>query len=222
MSQPFLTNELGRIRPIAIELDRAGLGKYKRLATNQIYWMNALQYCGGEFYRKALGYEVLWDRLVERRMMLCLDFYMTKQREAGLYYGEEIKVIKKTRIHGVLWRRGIAPQTPSFGLQWAFDLEVGESLTARINLLDKPYHVDIERGNGEVFTIQFARYKNYLIDIFRRKPRYERRTNHTTGSSNSTKRGAKATATSLNLVRGLIKKDTARRLSKKMLSMRTG
>lgn len=204
---------------MAIELDGTGLGKYRHLANNQIYYYNVLQHMGGDFYRRVLGYEVLWDLQVERKMMLCLDYYMLKKSESREYYLEELKVNKTTRIHGIRWPRGIAPQTNRFDLQWPFDLKEGESITARINLLDKPHHVDLERSNGEVFTIQYLRYKNYLIDIFRRKQRYETPSNKPRFGT-SEKKGSKRAIRGFNLVKQFRDKNSFRKVFKKLSNLR--
>lgn len=157
----FDTYELGKHRPIAIELDREGLGKYREYAENPIYYRNCLQYMGGELYRAILGYETIWDKQAEADLMLALDYVLTDFRERELYYIEEMEIVRDFKMHGIKWVKSVPPKELDFNLQWPFDLKRGEKVTVRVNLLDRPNHVDIERGNGEVFTIQFLRYEKF-------------------------------------------------------------
>ncbi len=170
--RPIESYGLTRYKPMAIELDGAGLGRYRDLADNPIYYYNAIQYAGGGFYRAALGYEVIWDRKAEGVLDLCLDYVLTKVDRDNAYYLDELEIAKDVQLHGVIWPRGVAPQNLSFAIQWPLDLTAGEKLTVRVNLLDKPHHVDLERSNGEVFTISFLRYQNYLsMGMFKKKGR---------------------------------------------------
>lgn len=155
---------------MALEQDAEGLAKYRNLADNPLYYDNAIQYCGGEFYRAVLGYEVLWDRKVERSLVMTLDYLLTSLKETGAYRLDDVKVQASTKIYGIQWQNGVAPQMLNFDLLWPYRLKAGENLLARVNLVDKPNHVDLERSTGEVFTIPFIRYQNCLNNkIFRRK-----------------------------------------------------
>lgn len=154
---------MGPYKLSTIEVDpRRKLGRYVSLAENPIYYYGALQYCGGSFYRAALGYETLWDVETEAKLMLCLDYLMSKHELAGHYYIEEIKCNGTMTMHGLPWKRGIMPEHFQFHLLYPFKLNWGESITARVNLLDKPNHVDLERANGEVFSITLMRYLDYV------------------------------------------------------------
>jgi len=213
--------KLGRYKPIALELDKAGLGKYRRLKDNPIYYYNALTHLGGSLYRAALGYEAVWDRRAEQNLVLCLDYLLAKYREEDSYYLEEISVKGPIRLYGLIWPRGIAPKTYAFDLQWPFELKDGENLQVRVNLLDKPNHVDLERENGEVFSIQFMRYQNYLNSgAFKRKGPYNVNRSKSTKSSTNAHQGRKRK--SLSLVSQLINEDAPQALSVRMHRMRQG
>lgn len=147
---------------MSVELDRDQLLKYRELANNPIYYYNAIQYTAGSFYRAVLGYEILWDKRKEAELMLCLDYYLTHLSDEGSYYGETLKTTRDVMVWGIPWTRAVAPRNlSSFKLEWPFELQRGEVLQTRINLLDKPYHVDVERPSGEVFTISYPRYQNF-------------------------------------------------------------
>lgn len=214
-AKPFSSYELGRFRPMALEQDAEGLFKYKTLADNPIYYQNAIQYCGGELYRTILGYELIWDQNAERTLMLCLDFFCADLENRGLYWLEEIKVIKTQKIHGVSWPRGIAPQELRFDLMWAYGLKEGESLTARVNLVDKPNHVDLERASGEVFTIPYIRYENYITNnLFKRKKVYEDKI-----LSRATKRTSSPKTKGLKLVKRASREDPSQSPPSQLLNL---
>lgn len=128
---------------------------------NPIYYQNAFQFLGGGFYRRILGYENLWDRDYEGRMNKALDYVLTDLEKRRSYYLEDLVVNRDAAIHGIKWVRGLAPRKLEFNTQWIYELKANERLTVRVNLLDKPNHVDIERENGEVFSVQYLRYQNY-------------------------------------------------------------
>lgn len=163
MSKKFLTpvetHSLGRVSPMSAEQDRSGLGKYARYSENSIYYYNSLQFCGSGLYRAALGYEIIWDKKAEANLMLCLDYLLTDYRDKQQYYFEELSSKQHQKLWGIKWHRGIMPKSFNFDLQWPFEIKKGERITARINLLDKPNHVDLELPNGEVFTLQYIRYQ---------------------------------------------------------------
>lgn len=216
--RPIDSYEMGRHRCMSMEQDPSGLGKYARFKDHFIYYQNALNYCGGELYRAVLGYENLWDRKAERQLMLCLDFYLQQQVDKRKYYLEETTVKQSLLIHGVKWPRQIPPKTLNFDLQWPFQLQEGEALISRINLLDKPYHVDIERSNGEIFTVPFTRYQN-LVDngMFKRKPRKE---NYEKRSRSATTRTATPKAKGLSLVGQPSKVHPFKEIPQKLLHLR--
>jgi len=165
------------IRPIAVEQDPAGLGKYKRLRTNPIYYENSLKYCGGSLYRAALGYDIIWNKQNEEDMISALDFLLTSYRFKETYFTEEIRATQPVKLHGVKWNRGVPPKDFSFRTQWPITIFSGEGLTARINALDKPHRVDIERVNGEVFSISLIKYLRFQdTQILKRKDNAKRKT----------------------------------------------
>jgi hypothetical protein len=148
---------------MAIELDRASpISKYRALADNALYYFNALQYMAGGFYRAALGFEVIYDRRREDELNLCLDYFLTNLIDQKLYYFETLKVLRTTRLYGQRWHREIAPKTHTFDLSWPYELERGEALVCRVNCIDKPNHVDIERvETGEVFSVPVVSYYHF-------------------------------------------------------------
>ena len=208
---------LGRIRPMAIEQDRAGLGKYVRLTDNPLYYYNALQYTGGSLYRASLGYEIFWDKQVEAQLMLCLDYLLTDYRDKQLYYIEEFTALTDLNQHGIKWHRGLAPQTLNFDMMWPFEIKKGERYTARVNLLDKPNHVDLELPNGEIYTLQFLRYQR-LLTKFRRRGSYVKRT--TTANRPTSIPGSKSP--SLSLVNKIGQHFSLKKLPVKLSYMRQG
>lgn len=145
---------------MAIELDRQYLKRYRHLADNPIYYNNAIQYMGGELYRAIVGYELLWSKLVEDKLMLALDYFLSQNSES--YFLTEMEVVEPMRIYGTYWFRGIKPDPLHFQVQTPFSLAKNEKLIARINLLDKPMNVDIETEAGLVFSIPYMRYKYWL------------------------------------------------------------
>lgn len=169
-----------RYRPITIELDRDGIMLYRELANNPIYWKEAIQYTGGSLYRAALGYELLWDRKAEEKLISNLDYQLTRHENNGHYFIEEMKVMRDHTCYGIPWIRGVKhEQRAWFAKQWPFKLREGENLTIRVNLLDAPYHVDIEQADGQVHTMRYMAYRFLLKHIFKRKrmPSNEKSTN---------------------------------------------
>lgn len=221
MSKSFTKNidsyQVGRYKLMSIELDRVNLARYRHLSDNPVYFYNCLTFCGGSLYRAILGYEVLWDRRKEEELMLCLDYFLTTQQDRNLYYTEELKVTRDFRTHGVAWPRGIAPRTLRFDLQWAYEIKAGESLTARINMLDKPYHVDIERGNGEVFSLQLPRY-HQLLERFCKPKGNRNETDRNKRRANQTSKGFKGSG--LSLVRGFSNKESPFEVPRKVFNLR--
>ena len=175
--KPFSDYDLVSIRPIAVEQDPAGLGKYKRLRTNPLYYENSLKYCGGSLYRAALGYDLIWNKQNEEDMISALDFLLASYRYKETYFTEEIRATQPVKLHGVKWSRGVPPKDFSFDTQWPITIFSGEGLTARINAIDKPHRVDIERVNGEVFSISLIKYLRFQdTQILRRKDGLKRKT----------------------------------------------
>ena len=213
---PFDSYEIGKIKPMAIETDRAGVGKYfNRYRDNAIYYENSLKYLGGELYRAILGYDLVWDKKTERNLMLCLDYLMTRYQERDEYYFEELIVTKEVMIHGVTWHRGIAPKKLAFELQWPHQLKPGQRITARVNCLDKPNHVDLELPDGTVFTLQLIKYLRYRETVLKGTKGYERPRRQKTTSSFTSPKG-----TGLSLVTKYGNKKPARKISLKLLGLR--
>ncbi len=204
---------------MSVELDESGLGRYRDLSLNPIYYYNAITFCGSSFYRKALGYEVIWDKKAEATLVNCLDYLLHKYEEDGDYYFEELKVKQDTRMHGEVWPRGLPPKTLTFAQQWPFELKRGETLTARINLLDKPYHVDLERSTGEVFSIHYPRYAIFRNKLCKVKGNARRESNKwrskppTNGPQGRKREG-------LSLVKQLSHEDPIKTIPNKLSSLR--
>lgn len=211
---PFETYRLGRFKPSTIELDKDGLGRYQQLTNNPIYYENILKFCGGDLYRAALGYEKMWDRKTERKLMLCLDYFLTDLRDREQYYLEELTVTKPLKLHGVKWFRGIAPQDLTFDLQWVYELKPGESITARINLLDKPFHVDIEQSDGSIHTIPYLKYRKYLFSHLKPKRKETRKHAKPAHSAPTGTRFQSSKRKSFSLARCLIEADHTRKISR--------
>lgn len=207
---------------MAIEQDRSGLGKYSRLSDNPLYYKNALQYCGGSIYRAALGYETLWDRAKENQLRLCLDYLLVRHSNLKEYYLTTATATRDALLYGIRWHRGLAPRKLKFDLQWPFNVKSGELLTVRVNLLDKPFHVDIEQSDGAVHTILYTRYRS-LIDNGLFKPIGEPSNDRATKSQRPEQttdvfKGRKSQG--YQMVRRLIKENPIRQLSSKLLHMR--
>lgn len=196
-----------------MEIEQAGtvhLAKYaKKHALNPIYFQNSFIYLGGGLYRRILGYDVLWDKEAEAKLQKALDFYLTRVDTDGSYYFEKLEVTADFKLFGIRWHREVCPQAFKFDLQWPFEMKTGEKLLARVNLLDKPNHVDIEREDGTVFSIQLLTYLNQLSKHFKRKgPARETKSKKTTGISlQRTKRKG------LSLVRRPLEENPLRKVS---------
>lgn len=161
---------------MTIELNPQGLARYKPLFNNPIYYFHSLQYVGGDFYRAVLGYETIWDRDYENDLIVSLDKLLTQLNETGEYYFEDVRTIRKHYIQASKWYRGIKPSNPfARRVQRIHHLPSGLEGLARINLVDKPHHVDLEFEDGQIFTISFMRYLTYKEKFFRSK-RHEKRT----------------------------------------------
>lgn len=166
---------------MAIELDKTGLARYKKLAENPLYYQNAFNYCGGSLFRAILGYEQVWDKAFEERLMLCLDYLLTDFEDIGRYFMLELTAASDLVVYGLCWPRSVCPQTFKFDVQWPYELQKGEKLVCRVNMLDWPYRADFERANGEVFSIPYRRfYSNLLNRKFLRserdkKPQHQKR-----------------------------------------------
>lgn len=106
-----------------------------------------------------LGYGDVWDKPFEEKLVMSLDFYLDWLSERSEYYFEQLEFLHRTRVHGISWHRGIKPKRIDLRLRHPKLVEPGTRALARINLLDKPNHVDVEFfGTGEVFTISYIQY----------------------------------------------------------------
>lgn len=106
-----------------------------------------------------LGYGDVWDKPFEEKLVKSLDFYLDWLNERSEYYFEQLEFVHRTRLHGIAWHRGVKPKRIDLRLRHPKLVEAGTRALARINLLDKPNHVDVEFfGTGEVFTISYIQY----------------------------------------------------------------
>lgn len=166
---------------MTVELARNGLSIHRELVSNPIYYREALQYNGGGFYRAVLGFETLWDLKIEQDLNLSLDYFLTAHREKGLYYLSELTATKDFTLNGWKWFRGIPPDPAIFktGMLWPMEVEEGDLFTARVNLLDHPFRVDIEKADGQITTIPYMRYKKLVARHFKiRKKGYDEKIPH--------------------------------------------
>lgn len=221
---PFDSYELSGPKPRALEIASKfspHRRKIVKLANNPLYYINAIQFTNGELYRAVLGYELLWDRKTERDLMLCLDYILTLHLNEETYYFEELTVTTETRIHGVKWPRGIAPRVLAFETQWPYELKTGEKLLARVNCLDKPNHVDVERvSTGEVFTLQLVKYLRYREKLMKGNRDYEERRKRRRGSEKKSFNGPETA--SLRLVGKTGKEKPVGHLSSKLHHLQEG
>lgn len=145
---------------MGVELDTAGVGKYVRLyADNAIYYENCFKYMGGGLYRVALGYDLIWDKEREALWMKKLDHHICQLEDLKSYYLEDLIVGHKTTISGFQWPRECPPKANN-KLQQVFRVKQGERVLARVNLIDKPNHVDIELSNGKVYRLPWLKYNH--------------------------------------------------------------
>jgi len=142
---------------MSIELHPQGVVRYLHLNSNPIYYYYAFQFTYGDFYRAIFGYEHLWDEAYETQLIVKLDELLSYLHDRKLYYFEDLKCLRKVKIYGLEWKRGIKPIT-NFLATKPRHISRGERILARINLLDKPHHVDLEFENGDVMTVSFMRF----------------------------------------------------------------
>lgn len=176
-NKPFDEWSLTSDYPMSIELSPYSVARYRELSDNPIYYLNAIQYVNGGLFRAALGYEVLWDRKLEERMELALDYFLTRLNDQRDYYLEEIVFSKGITIHGLPWKRRVKPKF-NFSSKWPREVKRGERALARVNRLDGRYHVDLDFDqSGDVITITYMDYERLKRGHVKslEKPRNEKR-----------------------------------------------
>lgn len=184
---PFDLYELGNHRTIAVELHTQGVNYYAKLFENPIYYFNAFQFIGGNLYRAILGYGEMWDQDFEGKLINSLDYYLDRVADTFEYYFEQIEFLWKTKLTGIKWRRGIKPKKLDLRLRHPKLAERGTRGLARINLLDKPNHVDIEfYGTGEVYTLSYLQYLRLRDNKRVKVKRYEKATGSKANRSGAT------------------------------------
>jgi hypothetical protein len=144
---------------MSVELHGQGQVRYIPLIGNPIYYFYALQFTQGSLYRAIFGWERLWDRELEADMMQRLQSHLEKLAKQKLYYLEEIEFIHAAMLRGTPWTRGV-PRQLDHRKQYPLAIKCGARALARVNLVDKPNHVDIEFKDGTVFSISYTRYLN--------------------------------------------------------------
>lgn len=174
---------------MSIELNPQGVARYKDLANNPIYYFHALQYTNGELYRAIFGYEKIWDKDYEDKLMLILDYVLNRYDERNEYYFENVTSEISLSLKGLVWKNGVKPKV-YFGMKWPVRIPRGFKIMARVNKLDAPFHVDLEFEDGRILTIPYLTYKN-LKD--RRYLRSKRDENARAKSKQSKSNGASQT-----------------------------
>lgn len=150
-----------------------------KIQDNPIYYYYALQYRAGSLYRAVLGYEEVWNREAETKLVRGLDIYLGQLQERTLYYFEDIVTNRRFYCKGLAWRRGVKPPLrfllKNLSTIWYPE---GTAITARINLEDAPNHVDLEFPDGRVMSVSYMNYLNWksngkLRKRNRKKGRFE-------------------------------------------------
>jgi hypothetical protein len=159
---PFDSYELSSERPMSIELHPQGVARYKHLVDNPIYYFYSFQYVNGDLYRAIFGYEVMWDKEYEDKLVLSLDYLLYRHSERREYYIEEIQFISWVKLRGFIWRDGVKPKlTRGISFQARPIVKRGTRATARVNLLDKPNHVDIHFYDDQIISVSLMDYLNW-------------------------------------------------------------
>lgn len=156
-TSPFDSYELTLDRPIAVELHPQGIVRYKPLYENPIYYFYAFQFRGGDFYRAVLGYETIWDEEFEDKLVSDLDNHLSKLRDLKLYYFEDIEILGDRTLIGLVWKRGVKPRV-NFRMRGRMEVLSGTRALARINLADRPHHVDVQFEDGQIITMILMDY----------------------------------------------------------------
>jgi hypothetical protein len=156
---PFDYYEVVSERPMSLELNPQGVKRYMHLFNHPIYYLYALQFLGGNLFRAILGYENLWDLPLEEKLVHDLDKHLCDLAEKELYYLEEIEFKETSKFFGTRWPKGVKRPVIFTKQKWK-RVERGCRALARVNLIDKPNHVDIEFSNGEVWSIYLMHYLN--------------------------------------------------------------
>lgn len=169
---------------MSIELNPQGLARYEHLFNHPIYYYHALQYMKGSFFRAVLGYETIWDKDYENSLVRQLDHTLHFHMERKEYFFESIIFTKQTKVFGTLWVRGVKTGFEMLH-QKRKDIAIGQRALARINLLDKPNHVDLDFDDGSVWTIPYVRYLRYKQERYAKvnhanptKPQSEQTSTH--------------------------------------------
>jgi len=178
----FDSYELSDERLMTIELHPQGLARYRELANNPIYYYHAIQYTNGELYRAIFGYENFWDKKLEDNFMLSLDFFLSRLTEKRDYYFEDLEVFRSFRLEGIPWPSGVKPKHLNFAQRHAAYIPRGMRVLARVNLIDKPNHVDLDFEDGRVFSVSFMIYLRWKERQHLRKIKSENPTRRQTQS----------------------------------------
>lgn len=157
-TDPFDSYQLSVERPMIVELSPQR-GHYNHLIENPLYYFNAFQYTHGELYRAIFGYEQLWDKNYEKDLMMALDFMMCFWAKKRDYYIEEIFIDRRVYLEALPWLRGVKPRSLNLMQRKRFKVNCNRA-TARVNALDRPFHVDVQLYTGEIFTVPYAIYMN--------------------------------------------------------------
>ena len=137
---------------ITVPLHKLSFTAHAKLMTNKLYWDNWGQFLDldGEasLYRAVLGYDEWYDKSRNLEETEKLDYYLNRLSANGNYALKGFKVRLETVLQGVHWKDGVKPGLNRIYGQTrnteAIKFKKGDKLLARINLLDKPEHVDLE------------------------------------------------------------------------------